>query len=111
VSVDVLRWFYRASSLAFLLAAQFAVLRVATGPDVSKHGLIVLAWVALEVTAMALWSVWTVWGFARAASTAGSLPLTLEPTVQPSKYSINDQRGWAEPDDEESPARPDEPQG
>lgn len=57
---------------------------------------------------MALWSLWIVWAFARAASPSGSLPLTLEPAVQPSKYMTNDQRGWAEPAYEDSPSTPDE---
>jgi hypothetical protein len=106
--VSVVFWFTRLGSACFVAVSQFAVFKGATGLDFAEYGPIVLALAALEVATVTIWSIWVCWAFARAASRTGSLSLTLDPAVQPSKYSTNDQRGWAESANEEGPSTVDE---
>jgi hypothetical protein len=91
------RWFVRLAGVGGLILGQGATISLSTDATaLSAYGPIIYAWAAVEWIAVATWLAWLLWGFGRAASRSGTLPVVTKPPDS-STFGPDNDALWVDP--------------
>lgn len=90
-------WGGRLIGAGFVVVSQLALWRVLTGSGSLYPPGVVVPWAVAQWLILLPLCGWVAWAFWRATGPNATLPLKLDPPVQPSRYRLDEGPAWNEP--------------
>ena len=100
--VAAYRWAFRLGGAGSVGVSQALLVRILTGSGALYPSGVLLPWAISQWGVLLAWTAWVIWSFLRAASPGGTLPLKVDPPVQPSRYRPEPGPAWTDPDGDPS---------
>lgn len=95
--VAAYRWAFRLGGAGSVGVSQTVLVRVLTGSGSLYPSGILVPWAVTQWGILLAWTAWVIWSFLRATSRGGTLPLRVDPPVQPSRYRPEARPAWTDP--------------
>jgi hypothetical protein len=95
--IEAYWWGARVIGAGFVVVSQLAVWRTLTGSGSLYPPGVVVPWAVAQWLIVLPFYGWVGWAFWRATGPNATLPLKLDPPVEPSRYRLDEGPAWNEP--------------